>query len=192
MSWPSEPHFSDALAAREYLESLRWPAGPVCPHCAAGQRAFRLRPRPERQLRPGVWKCTACAKQFTVTVNTLFEDSKLPLHKWLQALERLRRTAAGVTARDLEQELGITYKSAWKLLDRVRYAFNRRPDLGQPEPEPVPIGRRRPESLYPRKLDRIIVHLLHTPPERKHPLALERALAKMERRKVREVYMEDK
>jgi transposase-like protein len=175
-------YLTDANAARNYLESVRWPAGPVCPHCAAAQKAFRLQVRPGSQLRQGVWKCSPCGKQFTVTLNTLFEDSKLPLHKWLQALELLRRTRAGVSAKELETVVGITYKSAWKLIDRVRYAFDSR---AKP---PAAIGQRRPESLYPRTLRQIVLRLLQTVPERKHPLAMERAWSRLDRNKVGQVH----
>ena len=181
MPWPSEPHFTDAAAARAYLESIRWPGGPVCPQCAA-RRALQLQVRPGSRLRQGVWKCSPCGRQFTVTLNTLFEDSKLPLHKWLQAFELLRRARAGASARELETDLGITYRSAWKLIHRVRYAFHRR------EKPETAIGERRPESLYPRSLGQIVSRFLDTIPERKHPLATERVLSRMNRKKVGQVH----
>ena len=184
MAVPEAHYLTGPAAARDYLESVRWPAGPVCPHCAAVNRAFRLRVRPGSQLRQGVWKCSECGKQFTVTLNTLFEDSKLPLHKWLQALNLLRRTRAGISARELETELGITYSSAWKLIDRVRYAFDCR---ARPA---VAVGEHRPESLYPRSLRQIISRLLRTLPERKHPLAVDRAWSRWDRNKVCKVHTE--
>ena len=182
MAVPEAHYLTDAGAARDYLESVRWPAGPVCPHCAAVNHAFRLQVRPGSQLRQGVWKCAPCGKQFTVTLNTLFEDSKLPLYKWLQALDLLRHARAGISARELETELGITYRSAWKLIDRVRYAFDRR---AKPA---AAIGEHRRESLYPRSLRQIVSCLLRTLPERKHPLALERAMSRLDRNRVCKVY----
>ncbi len=181
MAVPEAHYLTDAAAARDYLESVRWPAGPVCPHCDAAKHAFRLRVRPGSQLGQGVWKCSPCGKQFTVTLNTLFEGSKLPLHKWLQALDLLGRTRAGISARELEAELGISYRSAWKLLDRVRYAFDRR---AKPA---AAIGEHRPESLYPRSLRQIVSCLLRTLPERKHPLAMERAWSRLDRKKAGKV-----
>jgi transposase-like protein len=81
-------HFSDEEKAREYIEKLRWPDGPVCPHCGEINNAYRLTPQDSKKgkhVRPGVWKCGGCREQFTVTVGTIFEDSHIPLSKWLLA-----------------------------------------------------------------------------------------------------------
>src|SRR5688572_5643102 len=83
--------YSDTDKARELLESLRWPNGPVCPHCANDGKAkaiYTLTPNPEskRPGRNGLYKCGACRKQFTVTVGTIFEDSHIPIGKWLMAI----------------------------------------------------------------------------------------------------------
>src|SRR5271154_5174180 len=77
------PVFQNAEKAREFLESLLWPDGPVCPHCEAVGCAYHFDGKAHR---PGVYKCKACEKQFTVTVGTLFERSHIPLHKWLLIL----------------------------------------------------------------------------------------------------------
>jgi transposase-like protein len=162
MPVPGEPLYLTASEpARAYLESRRWPHGPVCPHCAA-PRATRI-----ASSRPGLWKCGACRRQFTVTVRTLWEDTKLPLHKWLQALVLLSSSRRGASARELQQAIAVPYQTAWKLLDRVRYAFHRPRRL-----DAAPAAA-RPESLYPRSLDDIVDRLLHTVPERKNPDALE-------------------
>src|SRR6266540_7191628 len=115
--------FPDADSAAEYLESLRWPDGPVCPHCGESERkAYRLKTKTARRL----WKCAACRKQFTVTVGTIFEDSHIPLNKWLWAFYLLCSSKKGMSAHQLHRMLGITYKSAWFMAHRIRYA------MGQP------------------------------------------------------------
>src|SRR5579863_855987 len=79
--------FSDLTEsnAREILETLRWPEGPVCPHCGEINNAKRLMPRPEskKPVRNSVWKCYGCCEQFSATVGTVFEDSHIQLHRWL-------------------------------------------------------------------------------------------------------------
>lgn len=113
----TDPIFSDATAAREYLESLHWPNGPICPHCGEDERVTRLT---SKTARPGLVKCNACRKQFTVTVGTVMEDSKIPLNKWLMAFRLLNSGKKGFSAHELHRDLDITYKSAWFLFHRVR------------------------------------------------------------------------
>src|SRR5688500_6185766 len=81
----NQPHFQDADKAREYLEALRWANGVVCPHCGTIGAHYKLQGKAHR---PGVYKCVAneCAQQFTVTVGTVFERSKIALNVWLQAV----------------------------------------------------------------------------------------------------------
>ena len=109
--------------ARALLERLRWPDGVVCPHCGAAAAAFRLRPTRGAcaHVRAGVWKCGACRKQFTVTVGTIFGHSRLPLRKWLQAIRLACRAMNGVTTRQLQESLGVAYKTAWLVTKRLRY-----------------------------------------------------------------------
>jgi len=164
-----QPQWSDPAAARAYLETIRWPGGPVCPHCGGGKKVYRVIPSTQGKTRQGVWKCASCGKQFTVTVNTLFEDSKLPLNIWLKAIGLMCRSRRGITACELHQELKISYKSAWKLIDRIRYALNRPRHSGQAAGQP------RPERLYPWPLAKAVKRFLQTVPERKHPDALKRA-----------------
>lgn len=120
--------FGDEKAARGLLESIRWPNGPVCPHCGSVE-AYKLTPKPDskRPVRPGVYKCKACRKQFTVTVGTIFEGSRIPLHKWLMAIHMMCSSKKGISAHQLHRMLDITYKSAWFMCHRIRYAMTQPP-----------------------------------------------------------------
>ncbi len=119
------PHFQDAEKARQFLESQRWPDGPVCPHCN-GMGAYKLTAKPgsKKPVRPGVYKCRDCEQQFTVTVNTIFEDSHIPLNKWLLAIHLLCASKKGMSAHQLHRMLGVTYKSAWFMAHRIRYMMS--------------------------------------------------------------------
>ncbi len=125
------PRFNDPDAAREFLEAKRWPDGPICPHCGVEGEAYRLEAGPEvkakRQARKGLWKCAACRKQFTVTIGTIFEDSKIPLHKWLHAIHMLCSSKKGISAHQLHRNLGVTYKSAWFMAHRIRWSMTQEP-----------------------------------------------------------------
>ena len=121
----TNPVFSDEAKAREYLESLHWPDGPECPHCES-MNATKVGGSTGR---PGLHMCNACRKQFTVTVGTIFEDSKIPLNKWLMAFALLNGSKKGMSAHQLHRQLGITYKSAWFLAHRIREAMK---DDGSP------------------------------------------------------------
>jgi transposase-like protein len=115
--------FTDQLAAAEYLESVRWPDGPVCPHCGESERKpYRLKSQTRR-----LWKCAACRKQYTVTVGTIFERSHIPLQKWLLAFFLLCSSKKGMSAHQLHRMLGISYKSAWFMAHRIRYAMQQGP-----------------------------------------------------------------
>lgn len=118
----TNPIYSDANKAREHLEALHWPNGPVCPHCGNYDQA-RITKLAGKSTRPGVHKCNDCAKPFTVTVGTIFEDSKIPLNKWLLAFRLLSGGKKGFSAHELHRALGITYKSAWFLMHRIREAM---------------------------------------------------------------------
>ncbi len=115
--------YHDANKAREHLEALHWPNGPVCPHCGNCDAA-RITKLAGKSTRPGVHKCKGCAKPFTVTVGTIFEDSKIPLNKWLLAFRLLSGGKKGMSAHELHRALGITYKSAWFLCHRIREAMD--------------------------------------------------------------------
>ena len=118
-------HYSDEDSAREFLERLRWPSGPECPHCGLVGDAYRLEARPEskKPVRKGVWKCRGCQGQFTVTVNTIFEDSHIPLHKWLMAYHLICSSKKGMSAHQLHRMLGIGYRAAWFMAHRIRYSM---------------------------------------------------------------------
>jgi transposase-like protein len=118
--------YHDEDSAREFLEKERWPNGEVgCPKCGEIGRCYRLQPKEggKTHVRKGVWKCGACRKQFTVTVGTIFEDSHIPLNKWLMAIHLLCSSKKGMSAHQLHRMLGVTYKSAWFMAHRVRYAM---------------------------------------------------------------------
>lgn len=112
--------YTDENAAREHLESIQWPSGPVCPHCGAINEATLLA---GKSTRPGVYKCRPCQKPFSVTVGTVFERSKIPLTKWLLATELLTSSKKGISAHQLHRMLGVTYKTAWFLAHRIREAM---------------------------------------------------------------------
>ena len=116
--------FNDEDAAREFLETRRWSNGTVCPHCKS-TGAYRLTAKEgsKTPVRKGVWKCKACRKQFTVKVGTIFEDSHIPLSKWLHAIHLLCSSKKGMSAHQIHRMLDVTYKSAWFLMHRIRYAM---------------------------------------------------------------------
>ena len=120
--------FQNGDKAREYLEKMRWVNGVACPHCGSVE-AYRLEAKPEskKPVRKGVYKCKGCRKQFTVTVGTIFEDSHIPLHKWLLAIYLLCSSKKGMSAHQLHRSLGVTYKSAWFMAHRIRYAMTQSP-----------------------------------------------------------------
>jgi transposase-like protein len=115
------PIFQDDSKAREWLEARVWPNGPVCPHCGStGDDVTALQ---GKKHRPGVYQCNGCREQFTVTVKTVFERSKIPLSKWLAALFLLTASKKGVSAHQVHRSLGISYKSAWFMVHRLREAM---------------------------------------------------------------------
>src|SRR5439155_27310723 len=109
------------------LERLRWPNGVVCPKCGVVGEAYRMKSMPGSSTRKGVWRCHACKQQFTVTVGTIFEDSHIPLGKWLMAIHLLCASKKGMSAHQLHRMLGVTYKSAWFMAHRIRYAMSKPP-----------------------------------------------------------------
>jgi len=109
--------------ARAYLEAIRWPDGPVCVKCG-NVEVTRLQ---GKATRPGVLKCKGCRQQFTVTVGTIFEDSHLPLRKWVLAFHLMCGAKKGISALQLKRHLGIAYKSAWHMAHRIRHAMQAEP-----------------------------------------------------------------
>jgi transposase-like protein len=117
-------HFSTDEAAREYLESVRWPNGPVCAHCGGTEKVYAIAANPEAKVRPGLYQCGDCKGQFTVTVGTIFEDSKVPLRKWLVAWYLLCSSKKGFAAAQLQRALELgSYRTAWFMFHRIRYAL---------------------------------------------------------------------
>ena len=118
------PIFSDETKAREWLEARVWPEGPTCPHCGNADQD-RITSLQGKAHRPGVYQCNEqeCREQFTVTVKTVFERSKIPLTKWLAALFLMTASKKGVSAHQIHRMLGVTYKTAWFMMHRIREAM---------------------------------------------------------------------
>ena len=128
----TNPIYFDADKAREHLEALHWPNGPVCPKCGETENVTRLK---GKSTRPGVVMCNTCRKPFTVTVGTIFERSKIGLNKWLLGFRLMAGGKKGVSSHQLHRSLGITYKSAWFMAHRIREAMNMEPEgpMGGPD-----------------------------------------------------------
>jgi transposase-like protein len=128
--------FSDEAAAYQYLESKRWPDGPTCPHCQSKDARY-IEPKSGTGARTitrsgrekttttyrRVYTCGDCKKQYSVLVDTIFSDSKIPVHKWLMAIHLMCSGKNGISAHELHRQLGITVKSAWFMAHRIRYAM---------------------------------------------------------------------
>ncbi|HEY8033346.1 MAG TPA: IS1595 family transposase [Methylocella sp.] len=118
--------FSTEEAAREYFEKLRWPNGPVCPHCgnADQKRIYKATPNPKKKIRAGLYKCAECLQSFTVTIGTVCEDSHIPLNKWLIGFYMMCASKTQVSALQLQRQLEIgSYRSAWFMCHRIRFAL---------------------------------------------------------------------
>src|ERR1700733_14247572 len=113
--------FPDETAARNYLELRRWNGSPVCPHCNKGERV---------QVRKvvGYFRCLACKEDFTVRTGTIFERSHIPLDKWLHSMYLISTARKGISSLQLSKEIGVTQKSAWFMLQRIREACGNGPD----------------------------------------------------------------
>jgi transposase-like protein len=118
----SLPNLSEE-AAREMLETIRWPDGPACDLCD-GRRVTLMR---GGTTRPGLYNCKDCRKPFTVTKGTLFEGAHIPLSKWIAAFYLLCASRNGVSSHQFHRMLGITYKSAWLMTRRIRLAMKEGP-----------------------------------------------------------------
>lgn len=118
--------FSTEEAARKYFENLRWPNGPVCPHCgnADQARVYKVAPNPKKKIRAGLYKCAECLQSFTVTVGTVCEDSHIKLNKWLIGFYMMCASKTQVSALQLQRQLEIgSYRSAWFMCHRIRFAL---------------------------------------------------------------------
>lgn len=125
----SDPRFHNEEAAFEYVEAHLWPNGPTCPHCGNADAA-KIGRLNGKTTRPGLRKCYACRKPFTVRIGTIFEDSHLPLRLWLQAIHLLCASKKGISTRQLQRMLGCGMKTAWHLGHRIRFAMAPAPDAG--------------------------------------------------------------
>jgi transposase-like protein len=108
-------YFSDPDICVDFVASLRWPDGPVCPRCDGGEHSYQTTRR--------VWKCKTCKRQFSVKLGTIFEDSAIPLDKWLAAIWLLANSKNGVSSHELARAIGVTQKSAWFMTHRIRLAM---------------------------------------------------------------------
>ena len=116
----TDPIFTDVDAARAYLEQSRWADGVNCPHCGGTEKCTRME---GKKHRPGLFQCGDCRQQFTVTVGTVFERSKVPLNKWLLATHLMASSKKGFSAHQLHRSIGVTYKTAWFMFHRIREAM---------------------------------------------------------------------
>ena len=127
------PIFQDETKARDALELVRWPDGPICAHCGNSNQNLIAKVEGEkRSHRPGLYYCNECKGQFTVTVGTVFERSKVPLTKWWMAAHMFNSGKNGTSAHEIHRTLGVTYKTAWFMMHRLREAMT---DLA-----PTPMG----------------------------------------------------
>jgi transposase-like protein len=125
-----DPIFHDDNAAREYLETVLWPQGPVCPRC--GVMGDRITKMAGKSLRPGVYNCKDCRKPFSVTVGTVMERSHIPLSKWVLAARLMASSKKGKSAHQLHRDLNTSYEAAWFMFHRLREAAA--------DPSPPPLG----------------------------------------------------
>ena len=113
MKWSDEE-------CREYLEAQRWPTGARCPKCGEGEPWKITRKSANKNIVRSLYRCRSCKQQFTTTVGTIFEDSKIPLSKWFAAIYLMCASKKGVSAHQIHRELVVTYKSAWFMCHRIR------------------------------------------------------------------------
>jgi transposase-like protein len=120
MSALSAPHLHNEEAAYAYVEARIWPNGPVCPHNGCVDRIGKMG---GKSTRVGTYKCYQCRKPFTVKVGTIFEDSKVGMHIWLQAIYLIAGSKKGISSNQLHRTLGVTLKTAWFMSHRIREAM---------------------------------------------------------------------
>ena len=141
---------SDEPAAVEFLEVQRWGDSPVCPRCEATD-VYQLRGCDGKRNKRFLWVCRDCGDQFTVRINTVFEDSRIPLRHWCYAFWAASASKKGVSALQIKRQTGLSYKSALFLMHRIRYAMTppRSPRLdGTVEGDETYVGGKpRPPSV---------------------------------------------
>jgi len=116
----TNPIFNDKEAARKHLERIRWPDGAYCPHCG---EAENVKPLKGKSHRPGLYKCYSCKGHFSITVGTVFERSRVPINKWILAAHLMAASKKGISAHQIHRTVGVTYKTAWFMLHRLREAM---------------------------------------------------------------------
>jgi transposase-like protein len=118
----TNPIFNNETSAWRHFEGIRWPDGPICPHCGAINSAD---PVIGKTARRGLYRCRDCVKQFTATIGTVYEGSHIPMHKWLLATHLLGASKKGMSAHQLWRMLGFgSYRTAWFMCHRIRESMN--------------------------------------------------------------------
>ena len=116
--------FADFENCRQFMVAVRWPDGPICPHCGNSDPDRIAKVEGKKQShRPGLNYCNECKGQFTVTVGSVFERSKVPLTKWWMAARLMNSGKNGVSAHEIHRTIGVTYKTAWFMMHRLREAM---------------------------------------------------------------------
>jgi transposase-like protein len=138
--------FRDADKARKWLEARRWPAGPICPHCANSDQT-RIALLHGGAHRSGLYKCNECREQFTVTVKTAMERSHIPLNKWVLAMFLTASSRANVSTDQMRRALNVSHKSAWFIAHRIRKAM-REQGLSFDGTEPSAVPSARAEAFH--------------------------------------------
>ena len=116
----TDPIFTDENAAREHFETIRWPDGPICPHCGAIDQTTLMSGKTTRR---GLYQCNACREPFTVKMGSIMESSHISYRKWALAFHLMASSKKGMSAHQLHRMLGVTYKTAWFLAHRIREAM---------------------------------------------------------------------
>jgi transposase-like protein len=130
----TDPVFTDENKARAHLEAIRWPHGPVCPHCgnAEAKRIYGIAANPAKKIRAGLRECGECGEQFTVQTGSVMESSHVPLNKWVLAYRLMASAKKGISAHQMHRTIGVTYKTAWFMCHRIRESMR--------EINPTPLG----------------------------------------------------
>jgi transposase-like protein len=146
MSDLSNPIFHDEAKAREWLEARLWANGPICPKCGTVDEATLMKGKSHR---PGLYQCNACREPFTVTVGTLYERSKVPLHKWLAATHLMMASKKGMSALQVGRLLGLSKKTSWFLCHRIRESLRETaPDMLGSKRNSGNIGGKGKEAVF--------------------------------------------
>lgn len=125
----TDPVFTNEAKAREHLEGIRWPDGPICPHCGSVDKVYRLNGKSHR---PGLIHCNNCDGSFTVTTGSVMESSHVPLNKWVLAYRLMASSKKGMSAHQLHRTIAVTYKTAWFMAHRIRESMR--------DAAPTPMG----------------------------------------------------